>query len=226
MDQVNQIGKEAKQNKDSSNTPPIGSTLRVFKTAGENLNITDGKWAVVSNLNELMNNSLSKDKIRIKGNVSIAFDMKEIPDLEIEGDLRCKGIASSNLIYVSGDMAGESIKAKVIRATNITSSYVEGDEITVGEKITASELIGGIIKAKEIHVTETLAGDSIVANMIYASDIIAKQIVATEGAGNIEAKNKIICDSLKAKKAKAVKITAETEEITEKKIETGEKIQD
>ena len=210
---MEQASREVKKNTPNfGNGAPMGTQLRNFKDRA------DDRYIVVGNLTELINNSVSKDKIRIKGNMDILFDISDIPDIEIEGNLRCKNVKTSNRISVSGSIKADSIEASHIHAGNIACLIIAAEEITADDKIFSNSVSGRSISAKEMHVTGDVVGDSIHAALIYARDVTAKIIVSTE----IEAKDMISCDSLKAKRAKAMRINAKESEI-EERIETGEK---
>ncbi|MCX6773658.1 MAG: hypothetical protein NTY68_01515 [Candidatus Micrarchaeota archaeon] len=191
---MNIASTEAKPSKhDFSHNAHIGKEMRSMKDAAEE------KYIAVANIEELMNNSLSMDRIKIRGNIEIAFNMSDIPEMEIEGDLRCKNIVSSNGITVVGDIKADCIRVKQISARNIACSVIEADDIAVENRILSNNLYGKNIKAKEIRVTEKIFGQNIDADSIYASDVNAYHI----SSKTVESKSRISCEILDSKNFKA-----------------------
>jgi len=203
---------QEKQSKpDLKKGAPVGATLRSFK------DYTEEKWTIVKSMDELWNNSVSKEKIVIRGNLDINFDITESPDVEINGDLRCKSISGKGTIYVGESLKGDAINMATVRAASIVCSSINCGEIAAHGEINSNEIAGNEIRAHEIHVTNALACKMIYAKRIYAGSITASQIIAED----VEAKTSIDCDTIKAKRAKAQGIFATFEKVIDEIVETG-----
>jgi len=182
--------------------------------------IVEDRYIIVRNMEELWNNSVSKDRIKIKGNISMTFYAFGLPELEVEGNLKCKTISSENGIYVDGDIKGRTIHAKSIKARNITCSHIACGEITAYESVVSNRIAMKRMNSPDIFVAEEVLGTEITTKTMYAREAKVSHITATE----IEAEYEISCEFLKAKKAKAGSISAARKEIEEETI-TGKEAQ-
>jgi hypothetical protein len=204
MDQINSNAMQTKH--DPHRNAPMGKELRHFKDTCDALNAINGSWRIVANMNELLNNSLYRDRIKIRGNMDMVFDIPEtLLDFEVDGNLRCKDIKSERGIMVTGNIKAESLEAKSVHALNmICSSIKASEEIFAEGQIFANSLEGGDIRANELHVTERISGKDVRAAIIYAGDVKAERITCNE----VEAKRGISCEVLDSKifKAKEVRV--------------------